>query len=468
MKRALFLIRCASLLVPARLRGEWSREWLAELYFLRARSAGDVQLVEFARGAFQDAVWHTQSVWDREAFAHQAQSAGFCLVSLLVAIVLIGMVSGFFAMTRTVLLPLPYRDSARIATVSQRGAALTTRSAVRATSVRLWQKESRLLEGVASYSWKTESVKDAAGRAKPVLSARVSKNFFSLLGVHAKLDDCDGCVVLSYDFWQRELGGKPITPEMRLVLNGSSGGRYRVAGVLEKGFWFLSRRIAVWQLVSPAGVEGARTGAVVRLRPDVTGAEVERELSAILQRNGAINTWDTLMEVSPLPNRVRSVFGSFGLALGLAIVVAMASSRLRLPRWNPRAALFFAAKTLLLLAVVLLAGLEFTRAASITMLGGTDLAAEPLSVWLFLLGCTGVLAWSVRDQRSRCRVCLRRLGLPTRVGCPGCLLLDWAGTELVCVEGHGMLHVPEMVSCWHEPEHWTSLDDSWQGLFERS
>jgi hypothetical protein len=53
------------------------------------------------------------------------------------------------------------------------------------------------------------------------------------------------------------------------------------------------------------------------------------------------------------------------------------------------------------------------------------------------------------------------------VGCPGCLLLDWAGTELVCVEGHGMLHVPEMVSCWHEPEQWTSLDDSWQGLFER-
>ncbi len=399
----------------------------------------------------KDAIWHTQSIWDREAFAHQAQSAGFCLASLLAVIVLIGVASGFFAMTRTVLLPLPYRDAARVATVSQRGAALTTRLAVRATSVRLWQSESRLIDGAASYAWKTESV-----------GARVSENFFSVLGVDASLKDCEGYVVLSYDFWQRELGGKPVTSETNLMLSGK---RYRVAGVLEKGFWFLSRRIAVWQIVR---VGGERTGVVVRLRPDVSSAEAERELSAILQRNGAVNTWDTLVEVSPLPNRVRSVFASFGLALGLAVVVTMASSRVHLPKWNPRGAIFFAVKTLLLLAVVLLAGLEFTHAPFITMLGGTDLAAEPLSAWLFLLGCTGVLVWSVRDQRARCRVCLRRLGLPTRVGCPGCLLLDWAGTELVCVEGHGMLHVPEMVSCWHEPEHWTSLDDSWQGLFERS
>jgi len=101
-------------------------------------------------------------------------------------------------------------------------------------------------------------------------------------------------------------------------------------------------------------------------------------------------------------------------------------------------------------------------------LGGADLLTEPLSTWLFLLGCMGVLLWSVRDQQARCRVCLSRLGLRMRVGCPGCLLLDWAGTELVCVEGHGMLHVPDVVSSWNNPDQWTSLDDSWQTLFERS
>ena len=45
------------------------------------------------------------------------------------------------------------------------------------------------------------------------------------------------------------------------------------------------------------------------------------------------------------------------------------------------------------------------------------------------------------------------------------LLLNWAGTEMVCIEGHGMLHVPEMLSSWNEPERWTALDESWQGLF---
>ncbi len=461
MRLALILIHSASLLVPARLRGEWSREWLAELHFLQSRSVSDERLVGFAQGAFKDAVWHGRNVWDREAFAHQAQSAGFCLTGLLAVIVLIGVASGLFSMTRSVMLPLPYRDAAQIATVSQRGLALATRSAVRSSWLRVWQSDSQSLEGAASYSWRKDSVRVASGDLKPVMTARVSENFFSLLGTRAGVKDCGACVVLSYDFWQTELRGRPVTSETSVVLGGQ---RYRVAGVLDKDFWFMSRQIRIWQ---PSKLDDSSTGVVVRLASGVTSAEAERDLTATLQKAG-FNPWETLVQVSPLPNRVHSVFGSFGLALGLAIVTALASSRLHFPKWNPRGAVFFLAKTTLLLAILLLAGLEFTRAPFISMLGGTDLATEPLSAWLFLLGCTGVLLWSVRDQRARCRVCLRRLGLRTRVGCPGCLLLDWAGTELVCVEGHGMLHVPEMVSCWHEPEQWTSLDDSWQGLFERS
>jgi hypothetical protein len=101
------------------------------------------------------------------------------------------------------------------------------------------------------------------------------------------------------------------------------------------------------------------------------------------------------------------------------------------------------------------------------MIGGTDALTEPLSTWLFLMASMGVLSWSIHDQRRRCRVCHRRLGLPAHVGCRGCLLLDWSGTEMVCIHGHGILHIPEMISSLHEAERWTSLDDSWQGLFVR-
>jgi hypothetical protein len=61
---------------------------------------------------------------------------------------------------------------------------------------------------------------------------------------------------------------------------------------------------------------------------------------------------------------------------------------------------------------------------------------------------------------------MHRLVLPTRVGDPGCLLLNSAGTELVCEEGHGILHVTETdYCCWLEYRRWTQLDDSWKSLF---
>jgi hypothetical protein len=175
--------------------------------------------------------------------------------------------------------------------------------------------------------------------------------------------------------------------------------------------------------------------------------------------------------VSILQDRVHSPLDSFLLAFSLAIIVAVLASRPRLRNLDVtslaawRRGAFFAAKSLLLLLAVLLAGLEFTSACSITMIGGTDLLAEPLSTWLFLIGCMTALTWSIHDHRVRCRECMRRLGLAAHVGCPGSLLLSWAGTELVCISGHGMLHVPEMPSCWLEPERWTALDSSWRELF---
>jgi hypothetical protein len=43
-------------------------------------------------------------------------------------------------------------------------------------------------------------------------------------------------------------------------------------------------------------------------------------------------------------------------------------------------------------------------------------------------------------------------------------LLELTGIELVCDEGHGMLHVPLMESSCVDFERWTYLDDSWHAL----
>ncbi len=367
-------------------------------------------------------------------------------------------------------MPLPYRDAQNIVTVAQ-SRTMAMRVGVPGRDVQLWRESSKSIEDIATYRWEGDPAKPAGRTPLAPPSARVSRNFFHLLGAKTNagrsferdaVAGCaagpEECVILSYDFWRGWNGASRVT------LDGKS---YRVAAGAGTG-------ILVPGVAADRGMADRRSlrgGADRRGRPTAAGRDEERSrdgtgTDSSRCRDGS--AWESLFEITGVVARVRYPLWSFALGLGLAIIIILPSLRLRMPSWNPRAAAFFAAKTGLLLAGVLICWIEFTHATSITMLGGTDLSTEPLSTWLFMLGSMGALVWSIADQRRRCRVCLRRLGMAAHVGCPGCLLLNWAGTELVCMEGHGMLHVPEMAACWQEPDRWTSLDDSWQGLFERS
>ncbi len=484
---SLLLVRLASILVPGGYRASWRSEWEAEvwhaLHSMRERGEAPSfvrsQLWAFCCGSFADAAWHRRNLFDRDemmrAIDNVMKSPAFCLASIAGVIALLGLLSGFFPAARSILMPLPYADANRIATVSQSGLSLSSRAGTPMQWVTWWRSKSKMLDGVATYRWHEVVANDPSGHSLHVMSARVSDEFFSVLGartasgrVFRRADGaaCQDCVVLGYDFWRQHFAAHSVDA-MQL-----GGRRMRIVGVMDRGFWFLSRRIAVWSLASPSESKpSTRTGVVVRLAPGVTKKAAEAELGSILVDEAGFTPWESMVDLSLVHERVRAVFGSFALGLVLALVMAAAGLRMRLPKFGRHGcarALFFNCKTGLLLAAVLLAGIEFTRASSITMIGGTDLSTEPLTTWLFLIFSMGVLTWSIYDQRRRCRVCLRRLGMAAHVGCPGCLLLNWSGTELVCVEGHGMLHVPEMTSSWQEAEQWTALDDSWLELFDRS
>ena len=45
------------------------------------------------------------------------------------------------------------------------------------------------------------------------------------------------------------------------------------------------------------------------------------------------------------------------------------------------------------------------------------------------------------------------------------MLLAWYGTELICVKGHGLLHVPEIPTSSYSRQRWLRLDPSWRELF---
>ena len=75
------------------------------------------------------------------------------------------------------------------------------------------------------------------------------------------------------------------------------------------------------------------------------------------------------------------------------------------------------------------------------------------------------LRWALLNQEQRCQKCLRMLSQPTRVGYASRNFLEWNGTELICADGHGLLHVPEMQGSWCWYDLWVELDPSWSGLF---
>lgn len=82
-----------------------------------------------------------------------------------------------------------------------------------------------------------------------------------------------------------------------------------------------------------------------------------------------------------------------------------------------------------------------------------------------LVGYILAFRWSLVDQRKRCPICLRLLTNPTRIGGAANTFLEWYGTELICRNGHGVLHVAEIRNSAYNPQRWLNLDSSWSGLF---
>ena len=84
---------------------------------------------------------------------------------------------------------------------------------------------------------------------------------------------------------------------------------------------------------------------------------------------------------------------------------------------------------------------------------------------LYFLACFGVLFLIIRDQRYRCRTCLRRLRMPLSAGSwPNMLLFGQPRTEYICLYGHGTLKVPEFRVMTKTPDWESHDDDIWKEL----
>src|SRR5439155_23506811 len=110
--------------------------------------------------------------------------------------------------------------------------------------------------------------------------------------------------------------------------------------------------------------------------------------------------------------------------------------------WRRRGCFYIAKVTLLLLIVAF---------------GASDLTSSPLRINIACAGAFVAIRWAMLDQRRRCPNCLRLLDKPVRMGSGSRILLEWNGTELLCLRGHGVMHVPNNPAIWFSKPRWMSL-----------
>ncbi len=97
-----------------------------------------------------------------------------------------------------------------------------------------------------------------------------------------------------------------------------------------------------------------------------------------------------------------------------------------------------------------------------------------LGTYAALMVCTALataaLFFIVRDQRYRCRVCLRRLRMPVETGSWGQMLqLGRPRVEYICPYGHGTLRADEVqISGLVNPEWTPESGDMWEDLYASS
>ena len=483
------LLRSASLLVPKPQRAEWYREWYGEiwhwLHFLaesgRLNSHTSMELARHCWGAFPDAAFHRFSQQKVvRAFDEAPRTARFCLGAISFALVFLVLVTGLAPTIRSGFKPLPFHEPDRLAYLAMHGSftKYDEENLFRATAQ--WAERSKTAEMVAAYSWHPVGLV-FPNQVVNDISARVSPNFFELLGNKAALGrlftpadetNCAGCVVITDRLWKAEFSSDRNIVGKTIYVDGRPG---TVIGVLPESFVFTFPEVSVW-LLPRWGITtnnfADRMGAVLRMQPHATLAQAKQEFAQMAEKDGYSQPQ---MEsfVSRAHQGVKlylfftvlSLFG--GIALGSSRLGGAKTRKIKLSfahglRWWG----FFSLKTLLLLAICFVGSLELTGRVSIMLTGSVHPLVGPFSTWLFLVTAMIALSWSLYDQGRRCRFCLRRLGNEASVGTPGYLFLGWWGTELVCSDGHGLLHVPEMKSSWQEFDQWVSLDESWKPLFE--
>jgi hypothetical protein len=482
----LAVLKLAGRLVPRQKRQEWMNEWRGELWHVWRACLpegsicweGEREATAFCLGAFKDAFCLRQQFTGRKfPFIPARGSATHCL--LILSALALGCVCLALRLpgARSVLEVSPYRDSRGLMLIGSNSYSGSPLPSVRADRFRAWRNvHQHLFTEFAFYQPAVKAVRDANHKPHYLRIARSSPNLFDLLGlqvqystqnlIHPAMPD----LVLTDTAWRslyREdprVFGQVIKVGIRDAV---------LVGIIPQSKWRLPGNVDGC-LLEPdnqvAAISNTSNGFVVaRLDPSALRSHLGEDWLVSFPR--ADGSFDQYLCVS-LAERLREPLSSFLFTVGLALLALPATTPLalgeypvphrklswakRLRRWT-----FLACKVTLVFIIVGFGSLDLAHLrASVD-----PVSSQSIQLLSSFAGCLFALRWTLRDQRSRCPVCLGKLTCPAHVGQTSRNFLAWYGTELICNEGHGLLHVPEVPTSWFATQRWLYLDPSWDVLF---
>jgi hypothetical protein len=486
------LLRLACLFVPAQQRVDWWREWHAELWHVRQSCApvgcaswrGEREVTAFCLGAFQDALCLKRHCREKiRPFANFNGSPAQCVLFL----------GAVLAASYSIALLLPGVRAERSllqhpvsrSLVLIRDAAVSDDSAatISLAHYKTWTREKQpFFDGFAFYRVTQELVgwTSASTGSQQVAAwgvAQASSNLLALMRqpVQFRQPESEGSggipgVILSEGLWKREFAASPHVAG-RIVRLGEQNAR--IAGVAPDGAWGLPGKVDAWLLQPESAITPDRAGYVVAHLTALGEDEMWRPRVPITVFN-ANQSEDDLLGIS-LDEGMPQPWGVYLFTVILAFLALPATTSVSLgeysvcsqrPSWWKTFSrwFFFGAKIGLLLPIVYFISLDLAY-------GPTKL--DPAcAVYIQLISsfsmCLFGLGWVLRDQRQRCPVCLRRVAHPAQVGQASHTFLAWNGTELMCMGGHTLLHVPGLPTSWFSTQRWLYLDTSWEFLFAAS
>jgi putative ABC transport system permease protein len=224
-----------------------------------------------------------------------SKSLGFTATSVATLALAIGASTAMFSVVNAVLLrplPYPFPDQLAMLWTGTPGQNLQGRPAY--LTAEEWRRQSKSFADMAVFDPVSVTLTDTNG-AEKISVARISPNFFPLLGVQPWLGRSFSAeeagqrqrlAVISQRFWQTRFGGSRDVIGASIELDGLPS---QIIGVLPAGFEIPSLNADVWEphtlfpdWETRRSVRGAGSWFVVgRLRPNVTVDQAQTEMSAI-------------------------------------------------------------------------------------------------------------------------------------------------------------------------------------------